>query len=83
MLFGQCPHGGGDKLKGASLTRSVPFEPVKESLAHYIKLSTYVNATFSHIICTYKLNFQIALHSIICELPMFNIQLSHKCNTLE
>ena len=20
MLFGQCPHGGGDKLKGASLT---------------------------------------------------------------
>ena len=22
MLFGQCPHGGGDKLKGASLTAS-------------------------------------------------------------
>ena len=21
MLFGQCPNGGGDKLKGASLTR--------------------------------------------------------------
>ena len=21
MLFGQCPHGGGDKLKGASLTQ--------------------------------------------------------------
>ena len=23
MLFGQCPHGGGDKLKGASLTHNV------------------------------------------------------------
>ena len=25
MLFGQCPHGGGDKLKGASLIGSLFF----------------------------------------------------------
>ena len=26
MLFGQCPHGGGDKLKGASLSPSADYQ---------------------------------------------------------
>ena len=29
MLFGQCPHGGGDKLKGASLTAKMIIITIK------------------------------------------------------
>ena len=37
MLFGQCPHGGGDKLKGASL---------KETLNFLLEFCTYLILLF-------------------------------------
>ena len=43
MLFGQCPHGGGDKLKGASLIGSEAELPHKfGALFHiYFKKSMF------------------------------------------
>ena len=56
------------------VTRSVPFEPVKESLALYIQFSTYVNATFSQTLCI-QMKLPNSPESI-CELPMINIHIS-------
>ena len=44
MLFGQCPNGGGDKLKGASL-RPIGFVALKPDFCHEFDVGTVAGPT--------------------------------------